>query len=755
MARLATAVSTPSSPSYRRYLAPGEFARRFGATTAQLHAVASALEARGLPTPQVTGGRLALSLVAPAAAVERAFGTRLLTYRLPSGSTVYANDRAPTLAGVDPHAVVGIIGLDSLTSARADLQRVSALPHPTTSIPAAATASTGTPAPNPPTPNAPTPNAPTPNAQCATSITQSGAGYTAAEIAAAYGYPALYATGDTAAATTVALIEFAPFRAADVLAYAQCYAGVAPRVRAVPVDGGPGPSVAASEVETELDLEDLLGLAPHAQVLVYEGPDGAGSPTNAANYDTIAAAVDQDRAQVISTSWGECEPAVGLASAEAESALFEQAALQGQTVVAASGDSGSEDCYNASNPRGTRELAVDDPASQPFVTGAGGTELSVGASSASGTATERVWNTGSAVPNGGAGGGGLSAFWPMPAYQANAAPALGVLNRFSAMGTCRSASGHCRQVPDLAANAGSPYAIYCTQAGFGCSAAGWTPIGGTSAAAPTIAALFALADSAPACQQSGPVGFANPALYAIASGPAGATAFSDVTVGNNDFTGSNGGSYPATPGYDLASGLGTPIAGNGTDGGLVAQLCAAGARASTRVALPVPRVEAVMPPRGHAGEQVMIVGRDFGGVRSVRFGTRPARFRVAGNDRIVATVPAPAGRGPVHVTVVSAHAGSARIRADVFVYAPRPALGSLVPSSGPRRGGNVVTLTGTAFGGAFAVRFGGVPAPIVGRQGAGRLEVVAPAGTGTVEVTVVSGGGTSAPGPPARYTYAG
>jgi hypothetical protein len=96
---------------------------------------------------------------------------------------------------------------------------------------------------------------------------------------------------------------------------------------------------------------------------------------------------------------------------------------------------------------------------------------------------------------------------------------------------------------------------------------GWQAVGGTSAAAPVWAALLADADSSTACHGSA-IGFANPALYAAASA-AYSTYFNDVTTGNNDYTGTNGGLYPAGPGYDMASGLGTPNAGT-----LAGALCA-------------------------------------------------------------------------------------------------------------------------------------------------------------------------------------
>ena len=105
----------------------------------------------------------------------------------------------------------------------------------------------------------------------------------------------------------------------------------------------------------------------------HSGAPGSGP------FDTFRAIIDQDRAQVVSVSWGECEQALGSADAAAENTLFEQAAVQGQTIVAAAGDSGSEDCAFGSNQRQT-QLAVDDPSSQPFVTGVGGTTLQRGRS---------------------------------------------------------------------------------------------------------------------------------------------------------------------------------------------------------------------------------------------------------------------------------------------------------------------------------------------------------------------------------------
>ena len=113
----------------------------------------------------------------------------------------------------------------------------------------------------------------------------------------------------------------------------------------------------------------------------------------------------------------------------------------------------------------------------------------------------------------------------------------------------------------------SGYLIYWNGSGTAPGQPGWQGIGGTSGAAPLWAAVLALTDGSRACATS-PVGYANPALYR-AAGSAYAADFNDLTVGNNDFTGTNGGQYAATRGYDPASGLGTPNAAP-----LAASLCA-------------------------------------------------------------------------------------------------------------------------------------------------------------------------------------
>jgi subtilase family serine protease len=198
--------------------------------------------------------------------------------------------------------------------------------------------------------------------------------------------------------------------------------------------------------------------------------------------------------------------------------------------------------------------AVDDPSSQPYVTGVGGTSLAALGPPPS----ESVWNNGGGLSallgtSAGASGGGISSLWRMPVYQSDAQASLDVINSGSAGTPCAASTGYCREVPDVSADA-DPYTGYLMY-----YEGAWTGIGGTSAASPVWAATVALANASPACSGT-TVGFANPALYRAAGTPQYASYFHDITAGNNDFTGTNGGKYAAGLGYDMASGLGTPIA---------------------------------------------------------------------------------------------------------------------------------------------------------------------------------------------------
>ena len=114
---------------------------------------------------------------------------------------------------------------------------------------------------------------------------------------------------------TVAVYELEPDDPADIAAYQSCY-GTHAAVSYVHVDGGAG--AGAGSGEAALDIENVIGIAPAVHVLVYQGPNSA---TGSGAYDTYRAIVDQNRAQVVTTSWGQCEPAVDRSAARREHAL--------------------------------------------------------------------------------------------------------------------------------------------------------------------------------------------------------------------------------------------------------------------------------------------------------------------------------------------------------------------------------------------------------------------------------------------------
>src|SRR6185312_12416502 len=209
------------------------------------------------------------------------------------------------------------------------------------------------------------------------------------------------------------------------------------------------------------------------------------------------------------TSWGMCEQLTPTSDLDEENALFTIAAAQGQTIVAASGDSGPNDCTTGDSTTNA-ELAVDDPASQPYVLGVGGTSLSLASDPA------RVYNGEEVCSNqtlGEASGGGISNYWPMPNWQQGP----GVINSYSSGTPCGVTSGYCREVPDVAldADANTGYLIYCTVAA-ACSGSSWWSGGGTSAGAPLWAAFIALANEKTLHDGGWDLGFVNPYLYQIA-----------------------------------------------------------------------------------------------------------------------------------------------------------------------------------------------------------------------------------------------
>jgi subtilase family serine protease len=543
LASYASAVSTPGSSVYRHYLTVSQFRQQFGPTKAQIDAVLASLRAHGLDPGAVSANGMVIPISASATNVAKALSTSFEQVRLASGRTAYANTRAPQFDASVGGLIEGVIGLNTLT--QADRQSIE-FPHGPRAHALSAVPHVVTGGPQP--------------CSAASSDGSANDAYTADQLASAYRFSSLYGAGDLGAGQTVALFELEPNLTSDISAYQSCY-GTSATVTYLKEDGGAGSG--AGEGEAALDIEDVIGLAPKAAIDVYQAPN-----SDTGLIDDYTAIVDNDAVKVVSTSWGECEPDSSSTIINEENTLFQQAATEGQAIFAASGDDGSTACGNST-------VAADDPASQPYVTGVGGTTLSA----LGPPPTQTVWNESSNFS--GAGGGGISSSHTMPSYQSGAPSSLGVINANSSGTPCKAPSGsYCREVPDVSADA-DPYGGYVIYYD-----GGWTPIGGTSAAAPLWAAFMALVNASPSCNGT-PVGFANPVLY-LAAASAYSSDFTDITSGNNDYTpdGYRGGLYPARTGFDEASGLGTPIGST-----LPAAMCNGGSSGGNTVTVTNPGSE--------------------------------------------------------------------------------------------------------------------------------------------------------------------
>ena len=558
----ATAVSTPGTAQFGRSLSVAQFAQRFGAGPSQLAAVSAAMRAGGLRVGATSANHLMIPVTGTVAQVQRAFAVTESRVSLPDGRLAFANDRAPRLAVGIAGSVQAVLGLDDVGR-----QRPQEVIRPALRKPAARVRAVG--------------SGPAPCADAASAA--AGMGYTADQVAGAYGIGAYYPS-DEGWGQTVALVEFEAYDPNDIAVYQQCY-GTSAAIANVEVDGGPG-AFGGNDDESALDIEQVIGLAPKANIRVYQ------APPEDSQLAVLNAIASENVAKVVSSSWGMCEKLTGLSAIEAENTVLEEMATQGQSFFNSSGDSGSMMCYESTRGGMTglqqdNTLSVIDPGSQPFATGIGGTFLGNPDGSTPGDgsyAGETVWNDGGADSTGdpAAGtGGGVSAAWTMPTYQSGAAPGLGVVQAASSSPCGASV---CREVPDVSAD-GDPksgYPVWATDPSM--PSGGWALAGGTSASAPLWAAFTALVNASPACRGLD-LGFENPSLYAIA-GSAYAANFHDVTApspftvastnvprpanspGTNDTWSDTttvnadnlGHLYPVLAGYDMTTGLGSPIA---------------------------------------------------------------------------------------------------------------------------------------------------------------------------------------------------
>ena len=484
----------PRSPMYHHFLTAQQFVEQFAPTPDQVQQVKSYLQQGGLNITSVSSNGLLIDATATVAQASALFQVTINNYVLGS-NTFFANANPPVIPGSLSSIIASIGGLDNSVKMH-PLYHLVGSGHGKSKLPL---------------------NLPHANVS----------GYGPTELSGAYDATPLHQAGIDGSNQTVAVFELDGYQSSDITQYLQNYNLGTPNISNVLVDGYDG-SAGQGAIEVELDIEVVAAMAPKANQIVYEGPN----TTQGVN-DTYNKIVSDNKAQITTISWGECEAQSGNAELQTLDNIFSQGAAEGIAMYAAAGDSGAYDCNDTN-------LAVDSPAGDPNITGVGGTNLQLNNGA---YGSESVWSNPSDTqrsPKGSGGGGGLSSYFKQPSWQQGP----GVQNQYS--------NGN-REVPDVSADAdpATGYAVYCTVTAAGCSSSGWIVVGGTSAAAPMWAGSTALINEYLQQQQKSRLGFANPTLYALTSANPQYAPFHDITSGTNLY-------YPATTGYDEASGIGSP-----------------------------------------------------------------------------------------------------------------------------------------------------------------------------------------------------
>lgn len=504
-ATYATAVSTPGSASYRKFLTPAQFRARFSPAQAEVDRVSSWLKSQGFSIGATPANRKYVEATGTLAQAAKAFDTSFAEYRT-EGKTGRGNATALKVPA-DLTAVEGVVGLDeSQTLARQE--RVTPGPalfrnaQPMSDYWGQKTVQ------NTPTPDG-TPLPASPSAFAPK-------GYAGAQLQGLYGMTGAIGSGDDGRGVTVGVID--AYASATILQDANTYSAahglpslnghfrqvVAPGTYNRPENPKQDPQGWAGE-ET-LDVEAVHTMAPGADITYI------GAPNNYRDLDAIMnKVVDEHLADIVSNSYGYGGEALPTGTIKPSLDTQVQAAAEGITLFFSSGD-------NADETGGVAGATPtpDWPASSPYVTAVGGT--SAGVSQSNGRVFELGWETAKGTLDKATttwntpaflygSGGGTSRLFAQPSYQAGVVP--GAISQTYGGGAMRA-------VPDVAA-LGDPNTgmlVGETQTfPDGSQQYSEYRIGGTSLASPLYAGMFALAE-----QKAGHAfGLANPVLYGTRS----------------------------------------------------------------------------------------------------------------------------------------------------------------------------------------------------------------------------------------------
>jgi Pro-kumamolisin, activation domain/Divergent InlB B-repeat domain len=673
----------PSSPDYRGWLTPEQYAERFGPSRAELDEIVGWLERSGFRVESTARSRTRVSFTGSVTQVEAALHAQMRRYSV-NGEIHIANGKDVAI----PSGLSGIVrSVRNLSDFRPKPRHIrvrTVWPEFT--------------------------------------FSRFGRHYLAPEdFATIYGVQPVYRAGFDGLGQKIAVVGQTQIDPGDVAAF-RAASGLAPAPLELTLVPGTGASAvsAADLLEAALDVEWSGGVAKGATIVyVYTGGDSNTNVLDALHY-----AIDENLAPVISISYGLCEQDMGRAETLTLQQWARQANAQGQTISAAAGDAGAADCQGDASASSATGLAVDVPASIPEVTGVGGTEFvgdlvapgsywSATNDASGGSATayipEAVWNDTALDGALAAGGGGASGIFSKPDWQAGpGVPDDGV-----------------RDVPDIALNASADHDGYLICSQGSCANGYLMVVGGTSAGAPAFAAVLALLQQARDLRGLGNV---NPVLYDLAS--RAEDGFHRITAGSNVVPCAPGTpdcpdvppyqlGYVAGPAYSQAAGLGSldvgrlvaawPAAGAATAEALTVTLAGTGAGSVTGGSLNCSSTSTTGCSAGFAvGTTVTLLATPgenstFGGWGGACRGTGDTcQLTMTAARSVTAAFQAvPAASYPLSATVAGSGAGS------VSGGGLRCTGGSAGGCSASVAAGATVTLTATAAGDSEFVGWGG------------------------------------------------
>ena len=546
-----------TSASYHKWLSPDEFGSQFGPSDSDVQTVVSWLQAQGFQVSGVSKGRTMIEFSGNAGLIRSAFHTEIHNYMV-RGVMHIANASDPQIPAALAPVVKGVASLHNFFL-HPELVR---------------------------------------NAHNATAHYEAGKPvshitFQAGEFALGPGdFTKIYnvPSGATGSGETIAIVGRSNITVSDVTDFQSVF-GLTANPPTVVLNGpDPGNLGGGEEIEALLDNEWANSISQGATVkfVISESTETDDGVSLSAQY-----IVDNNMADIMTESFGGCESGLTPVGAAEVAAIPEQAAAQGISYFASTGDAGAEDCDDPdSEASATLPISVDVPGATPFVTAVGGTQFNEHGDdntywnpsttvlvTALKYIPEDIWNqscasgqSGCDSPNIGAGGGGVSQVFvaangfPKPSWQA---------------GVTGITADNARDLPDVALNASADHDPYLVCVEGSCvpqnGEISFAAVGGTSASTPSFAGIMSLVDHAQSARQ----GLANYVLYKLAAAEtlsqcngssttvvvASTCTFNDVTSGNNAVPGetgygTNAAKYQAAVGFDEASGLGSVNAGN-------------------------------------------------------------------------------------------------------------------------------------------------------------------------------------------------